>query len=182
MLGLGLERAWRPCFSYATAEAYQLCAANSSGAFGTRSQDDSAWRNNRGSQAGLREVRWIQSHNEVSSALLRAQAEFVVSRIRRECDRFANLDILGALSNQIDNRADQAGPDAKTIQDFLILIQNILGDEPDKAAFRRPRVKNIGAWISTRNIGLSKTGDACNQNARINNNARTASLTLPARQ
>jgi hypothetical protein len=62
----------------------------------------------------------------------------------------------------------------EALQNFLVLIQNVFGEEPGKIAFLGPRVKYIGARISAGNVGLSETRNASDEHARVNDGPRLA--------
>jgi hypothetical protein len=65
------------------------------------------------------------------------------------------------LSNEIDVRANRCGTNVQTLQDFLVLGENILRVQPHKVFLVRPAVKQIRARNQPRNILVPETGDPC---------------------
>jgi hypothetical protein len=88
--------------------------------------------------------------------MFRAQAERVIFRIRGDLNRGADLARFSPFSNQVDDRSDQVWPDAKALQNFLVLVQDVLCDEPHEVFFLCPSVENVGTGVSPRDERFSE--------------------------
>ena len=135
-------------------------------------------RDHLGLEAILRKVPGIEGDNEIGLAFLGAKAKGIVLGIRRNLDGRTDSHFFGALSNQVHDSPDQFGTNMQTLQDFLVLVKNVLREEPDEIVFLCPPAKQICARILSWNTKLSEARDARDQHARVQDNARLALLSF----
>ena len=99
--------------------------------------------------------------------MLATQAERLIFRIRRDFNRGARLHLCGPFANQAYDPPDQVSANTKALQDFLVLIQDVIGDEPNEVVFLCPLVEDIGAGVSARNERLAEARDASQPPTRL---------------
>jgi hypothetical protein len=95
----------------------------------------------------LREIFWVQRHNEIGSASFSARAEGIVSRIGRDVWKSRGRNKFRLLSQQIDYLPDEWTPDAQPSQDSLVFQKNVITHQPDKRVPFDPVPEQLGAWI-----------------------------------
>jgi hypothetical protein len=126
------------------------------------------WKNDFGFETLLWKVFGIEGDYEVFIAEFGAEAKRVVLGIGRNFSRGADLDPFGSLSDQVDDFSDKTWTDAKALQNFFVLVQNILGYELDKIVLFGPLVEHISTRIPARNKRLSEPRFACHEHTYVN--------------
>ena len=122
-------------------------------------------------QAALGEVFRVECEDEVCASFLGADTVCIVLGVRRHFRRAVVLDGLSPLPNEVDERADRGGSNVQSLQNFLVLGENIFSVQPDKIFPFRPTVEKIGARNPACNVLVSETGDARHHNIRVHNGA-----------
>ncbi len=78
------------------------------------------------------------------------------------------MQLSGSLSDQVDDFSDEIWTGAKSLQNFFVLVQNILGYEPDEIVRLAPPVEHISTRIPAGNERLSEARYAGHKHARVN--------------
>ena len=116
----------------------------------------------------------IERNYEIRIAGFRAQAKRGVLWIGGNFSRGAHLDPFGSLSDQVDDFSDKTWTDAETLEDFLVLVQNVFSHQPNEMVPLAPPVEYIGTRIPTGNERLSEARYASHKHARVNDDPRIA--------
>jgi hypothetical protein len=131
-------------------------------------------RNHLGFQLGLGKIFGIERNQEVGVGLLGAGAECIVARVRGYLNRGTHSDLLGALTDQVDNSSDQVWTNTEALQNFLVLVQDVFSHQPDEVVPFRPLMKYVGARISSRDKRRPESRYAGYDNTCVDNSSRLA--------
>jgi hypothetical protein len=136
------------------------------------------WKNDFGFEALLWKVFGIEGDYEVCIAGFGASAKRVVLGIGRNLSRGVHFHLFGPFADQVDDFSDKTWTDAKSLQNFLVLVQNIFAYEPYEAVPVPPPVEYIGTWIPAGNKRFSEARYAGHEHARVNDGPRLAFLSF----
>ena len=112
-------------------------------------------------QSTLREVRPVQSHDEVGAAGFGALPERRIVWIGLRFDGPARRNHFGRLSQQVHDSSDERPADSTASQHLDVLVENSRADEPRKGILLSPSAQELRAWIRGGLVGseASDTGD-----------------------
>jgi len=116
----------------------------------------------------LRKVLLVQGHNEIGLAFFGTIAERFITWVGRDLLRLMRLNQFPFFPQEVDDPADQVRPNIPAGEDMLILVKNVLVEQPCEMAMLDPVFEQARAGVR-RLVALFQAGNAGNEHRSIDN-------------